>query len=76
MRLIGKKYLTIVVNKKAKKNVIRIITKNNNPFEISFKSNSKNFMTEISKAWDINQIKFEDKLIKIISAAVKKEDIK
>ena len=49
MRLIGRKYLKIEVIKNAKKNVIKIIIKNNKPFEISFRSNSKNIMTEISK---------------------------
>ena len=52
------------------------MTKNKKPFEISFKSNSKNILIEISKPCDVNQIKFVDKLIKIISDAVKNEDIK
>ena len=52
------------------------MTKNKKPFEISFKSNSKNILIEISKPCDVNQIKLADKLIKIISDAVKSEDIK
>ena len=67
MRLIGRKYLKIEVIKNAKKNVIKIIIKNNKPFEISFRSNSKNIMTEISKPWDISQIKF---VVKLLGATV------
>ncbi len=74
--LIEKKYLTIAVIKKPKKNVIRIMAKNNKPFEISLKSNSKNILIEISKPCDVNQTKLVNKLIKIISDAVKNEDIK
>ena len=74
--LIEKKYLTIAVIKKPKINVIRIMTKNKKPFEISLKSNSQNILIEISKPCDVNQIKLVDKLIKIISDAVKNEDIK
>ena len=74
--LIEKKYLTIAVIKKPKKNVIRIMTKNKKPFEISLKSNSQNILIEISKPCDVKQIKLVYKLIKIISDAVKNEDIK
>ena len=52
------------------------MTKNKKPFEISLKSNSKNILIEISKPCDVNQTKLVDKLIKIISDAVKNEDIK
>ena len=47
------------------------MTKNKKPFEISFKSNSKNILIEISKPWDVNQIKLADKLIKIIKPVKK-----
>ena len=56
--------------------LIRIMTKNKKPFEISLKSNSKNILIEISKPCDVNQTKLVDKLIKIISDVVKNEDIK
>ena len=51
------------------------MTKNKKPFEISFNSNSKNILIEISKPCDVNQIKLADKLIMIINDAVKSEDI-